>query len=105
MASSNSNNESNHSSSEEEVTEEVAIERRTAKKIRSPTKAEWELVGPRRSHRSSSNSQASTSSTRAARTPDLASQEEFPPLQLLSSRSSSSGDVDPYSQVVTEAIR
>ena len=100
MASSNSNNESNHSSSEEEVT----IERRTAKKIRSPTKAEWELVGPRRSRRSSSNSQASTSSTRAARTPDLASQEEFPPLQLLSSRSSS-GDVDPFSQVVTEAIR
>ena len=104
MASSNSNNESNHSSSEEEVT----IERRTPKNIRSPTKAEWELVGPRRSRRisrSSSNSQASTSPTRAARTPDIASQEEFPPLQLLSSRSSSSGDVDPYSQVVTEAIR
>ena len=105
MASSNSNNESNHSSSEEEVTEEVAIERRTAKKIRSPTKTEWEVVGPRRSRRSSSNSPASTSSTRPARTPNLASQEEFPPLQLSRSPSPSSGEVDPYAQVVTEAIR
>ena len=99
MASSDpSNIESNHSSSEEE---EVAIARRTA--IRSPSKTQWELVGPRRSRRSSSNSTSSTSYARPSRSLNLESQEEFPPLQL--SRSPSSGEVDPYAQVVTEAIR
>ena len=100
MASSNpSNIESNHSSSEEE---EVAIARRTA--IRSPSKTQWELVGPRRSRRSPANSTSpSTSNARPSRSLNLESQEEFPPLQL--SRSPSSGEVDPYAQVVTEAIR
>ena len=51
MASSDpSNIESNHSSSEEE---EVAIARRTS--VRSPSKAQCELVGTRRSRRNPSN--------------------------------------------------
>ena len=104
MASSTSNRDSSSSPSEnvERSDDQVTIERRTPRKLRSPRKDdEWQQVGSRRtrSNRSSPNSPAV-----APRSPDLSSHIDFPALQM-SSNSSSSGDRDPFKQDVTKALR
>ena len=103
MASSTSNRDSSSSPLEnvERSEDQVTIQRRTPRKLRSPRKDEWQQVGSRRtrSNRSSPNSPAV-----APRSPDLSSQVDFPALQM-SSNSSSSGDRDPFKQDVTKALR
>ena len=104
MASS-SNRDSSSSPSENverSSDDQVTIERRTPRKLRSPRKVdEWQLVGSRRTR---SNRSPPNSPAEAPRSPDLSSHVHFPALQM-SSSSSSSGDRDPFKQDVAKALR